>query len=99
MKKNPLSEVKKSKASKDKRIEIVKADRCVYLLYYDKDEVKKSKIFLYPIHGTNSEISKVDKMVNKEYKLWKNCLWHYGYLEDDDRQLIEFKMLDKKKKS
>ena len=47
---------------------------------------------------TGTGIKKINKELNQEYKLWLRCLWYYGYLEEDDTQLIEFKKLDKKNK-
>lgn len=45
--------------------------------------------------GSLKQRKKVDKKLNQEYKLWLHCLWHYGYLEEDDAQLIEFKAAGK----
>lgn len=91
--------IKKSKKSKDKQIVLTNLDKnTVCLLYYDNGLIKKSKIFIYPMLCTNSEKSKVDRLVNKEYKLWLHCLWHYGYLEEDDVQLLEYQTLDKNNK-
>ena len=90
----------KSKKSKDKEIAILDTNLgCCYLVYYDEEKrIKKSKIFCYPRNEDNSGKRKVDRLINAEFKLWIQCLWHYGYLEEDDFQLIEFKKtLDKKK--
>jgi hypothetical protein len=94
---NEISRVKKEHSSKDKKIVITKTNNnCTFLLYYDNGIIKKSKIFVYP--RATSGIKKVNKSLNQEYKLWLRCLWHYGFLEEDDTQLIEFKKLDKKSK-
>lgn len=97
MNSNEVSRAKKEHFSKDKKIVITNPNNsCAFLLYYDGGVIKKSKAFLYP-HST-SGIKRVNKNLNQEYKLWLRCLWHYGYLEEDDVQLIEFKKLDKKNK-
>lgn len=91
--------VKKEHHSKDKKIVITNpSNSCAYLLYYDGDEIKKAKLFSYPELNNSSSRKKVDRQISKEYKLWLNCLWHYGYLEEDDTQLLEFQALDKNKK-
>lgn len=90
--------VKKEHSSKDKKVVITKPNNaCAYLLYYDGDVIKKAKVFCYPLTNKTSAKKKVDKMINAEYKLWLHCLWHYGYLEEDDIQLIEYKNLTNKK--
>ena len=91
--------VKKEHKSKDKKIVITSPNNlCSYLLYYDNGEIKKAKAFYYPLLGSPSQKKKVDKNLRREYKLWLHCLWYYGYLEEDDVQLIEFQTLDKSKK-
>lgn len=88
---------KKKKVSKDKMVTLLDlGNNCSCLVYYDKGQIKKSKIFLYPSHSTNAMKKSIDRKINAEYKLWVKCLWHYGYLEEDDMQLMEFANLDKK---
>lgn len=94
---NEISIAKKEHSSKDKKIVITMPNNsCAFLLYYDNGVIKKSKAFIYP-HAA-SGIKRINKELNQEYKLWLRCLWYYGYLEEDDTQLIEFKKLDKKNK-
>lgn len=88
--------LKKEHKSKNKKIVITSPNNsCSFLLYYDNGEVKKAKVFCYPTFGSLKQRKKVDKKLNQEYKLWLHCLWHYGYLEEDDAQLIEFKAAGK----
>lgn len=90
-------EIKKQHSSRDKKIVITKVNNsCSFLLYYDKGEIKKAKVFNYPLLGTQKDIKEVDRIISQEYKLWLHCLWHYGYLEADDYQLLEYKNLTKK---
>lgn len=85
-------DVKKEHKSKDKKIVITKpVNSVVAILYYEGEVLKKSKSFVYP-HSSSGK-KKIDLMVNKEYRLWLNCLWHYGYLEEDDFLLMEYKKL------
>ena len=94
---NEVEIAKKEHSSKDKKVVITKPNNsCAFLLYFDNDVIKKSKAFIYP--HTTSGIKRVNKELNQEYKHWVRCLWHYGYLEEDDVQLLEFKRLDKKSK-
>ena len=89
---------KKKKVSRDKIITIIDlGNNCSCLVYYDNGQIKKAKAFYYPQHATNAVKKSIDRKINAEYKLWLNCLWHYGYLEEDDIQLIEYKRLDKNK--
>lgn len=88
---------KKKKSSKDKEVAIIElGSNCSCLVYYDNGLIKKSKAFYYPQHPTNAVKKSIDRRINAEYKLWLKCLWHYGYLEEDDIQLLEYKRLDKK---
>lgn len=90
---------KKKKASKDKVITIIDlGNNCNCLIYYDNGQIKKAKAFYYPQHATNAVKKSIDKKINAEYKLWLKCLWYYGYLEEDDMQLLKYEALDKKKK-
>lgn len=91
---------KKHHNSKNKKVVITKENNgCSFLVYYDGNKIKKSKAFFYPQMGTATDKKEVDRQISYEYKLWLKCLWHYGYLEEDDSQLIEFKKtLDKKRK-
>lgn len=83
---------KKEHKSKDKKIIITRPiNSVVNLLYYEGETLKKSKSFVYP--HSNSGKRQIDLLVNREYRLWLNCLWYYGYLEEDDVQLLEFKKL------
>lgn len=96
---NNLIEAKKQHVSRDKKIVITKTNNsCSFLLYYDKGEIKKAKIFLYPVYGTQKDKKEVDRKLNQEYRLWLHCLWYYGHLEEDDWQLTEYQMLDKNNK-
>lgn len=92
-------QIKKQHSSKDKKIVITKPNNnSSFLLYYDNGVIKKAKVFNYPLLGSSSSKKQVDRMLMKEYKLWLKCLWYYGYLEEDDVQLIEFQTLDKNNK-
>lgn len=93
-----LQEIKKKKTAKGKDIVITNPNNnSVCLLYLDNGEVKKAKTFIYP--KTLSGKKKVDLLVNREFKLWLNVLWEYGYLEDDDFLLIEYKNKQNAKKN
>ena len=82
-----IDDIKKSKRSKDKTIKILKIDKnCNCLIYYDKDEIVKSKMFYYPVMGTTKDRKRVDRTLSKEYHLWLHTLWKDGYLECDDLQ-------------
>ena len=66
------------------------------LLYQEKGIIKKAKLFLEPYNSTNRVKKYLNHSLNEEYHLWLDCLYHYGYLEEDDAQLLEYKRLDKK---
>ena len=90
MKDSNNPDVKKSKRSKDKTIKIIKIDNnCNCLVYYDRDEIVKSKMFYYPTMGTSKDRKKVDRILSKEYHLWLETLWRDGYLECDDLQFMQ----------
>lgn len=83
-------DVKKSKRSKDKRIAILKVDKnCSCLVYYDRDEIVKAKMFYYPVMGTTKDRKKVDRRLSSEYHMWLTTLWKDGYLECDDIQFCK----------
>jgi len=75
--------------SGDKIIVYKATSQLINILYLNKEsEIVKSKSYIL---GTSKSIqSKVFRVVNKEFNLWKKLFWKNNFLSEDDSDIINF---------